>query len=49
MVDPGVPAYQPKRKETNIVMFVGLQGSGKTTTIAKYAKYYHIKVNFSFF
>jgi signal recognition particle subunit SRP54 len=36
-VDPGVPAYQPKRKETNIVMFVGLQGSGKTTTIAKYA------------
>jgi signal recognition particle subunit SRP54 len=24
-------------------MFVGLQGSGKTTTIAKYAKYYKRK------
>lgn len=43
LVDPTKPAFQPKKKQTNIVMFVGLQGSGKTTTIAKYAKYYQKK------
>jgi signal recognition particle GTPase len=29
-----------KKGRSNVVMFVGLQGSGKTTTIAKYAHYY---------
>ena len=29
--------YKPKKGKPNIVMFVGLQGSGKTTTCTKYA------------
>ena len=32
--------YKMRRGKTNIILFVGLQGAGKTTTIAKYAKYY---------
>ncbi|KAH7824821.1 putative Signal recognition particle 54 kDa protein [Monocercomonoides exilis] len=40
LVDPGKAPYQPKKGHTNIIMFVGLQGSGKTTTVAKFARYY---------
>ena len=29
--------------KSNVVMFVGLQGSGKTTTCTKYAHYYQRK------
>lgn len=43
MLDPGKPAYSPNKKQTSIVMFVGLQGSGKTTTCTKYALYYQKK------
>ena len=43
MLDPGVEPYKLKRGKSNVVMFVGLQGSGKTTTIAKYAHYYNKK------
>lgn len=32
--------FDPKRGKTSVVMFVGLQGSGKTTTCTKYAYYY---------
>ena len=32
--------YNMKRGKSNIVLFVGLQGAGKTTTIAKFANYY---------
>jgi signal recognition particle subunit SRP54 len=35
--------YQFKKGKPNIVMFVGLQGSGKTTTCTKYASYYRKK------
>jgi signal recognition particle subunit SRP54 len=35
--------FVPKKGKANIVMFVGLQGSGKTTTCAKYAYYYKKK------
>lgn len=35
--------YEPKRGKTNIIMFVGLQGSGKTTTCSKVAYYYKKK------
>ncbi|KAF7123394.1 hypothetical protein RHSIM_Rhsim12G0190500 [Rhododendron simsii] len=42
MLDPGKPSFTPKKGKTNVVMFVGLQGSGKTTTCTKYA-YYHQK------
>jgi len=36
---------EPKKGKTTVVMFVGLQGSGKTTTCAKYA-YHWTKKNF---
>eukprot|EP00920_Eleutheroschizon_duboscqi_P009771 GHVT01022825.1.p2 GENE.GHVT01022825.1~~GHVT01022825.1.p2 ORF type:complete len:272 (+),score=61.22 GHVT01022825.1:143-958(+) len=35
--------YVPKRGRPNIILFVGLQGSGKTTTCTKYAHYYQRK------
>ncbi|KAK1685411.1 hypothetical protein QYE76_046259 [Lolium multiflorum] len=43
MLDPGKPAFVPKKGKPSVVMFVGLQGSGKTTTCAKYAQYYQGK------
>lgn len=39
----GRKKFEPKKKEQSIVMFVGLQGSGKTTTCSKYANYYKKK------
>ena len=35
--------FVPKKGKVNVVMFVGLQGSGKTTTCAKYAHHYKKK------
>ena len=35
-----VTAYQLKRNQPNVILFVGLQGAGKTTTIAKYAAHH---------
>merc|ERR1719267_95425 len=32
-----VKPYVPKKKQPNVIMFVGLQGCGKTTTCTKYA------------
>uniref|UniRef100_A0ACD5XI51 Uncharacterized protein n=1 Tax=Avena sativa TaxID=4498 RepID=A0ACD5XI51_AVESA len=43
MLDPGKPAFVPAKAKPSVVMFVGLQGSGKTTTCAKYARHYHGK------
>jgi signal recognition particle subunit SRP54 len=43
MLDPGVPPYEPKKKKPNVIMFVGLQGAGKTTTCTKYAHMYKRK------
>jgi signal recognition particle subunit SRP54 len=43
-VDPGVKAHQPVKGKPNIIMFVGLQGSGKTTTCTKLA-YHYLKKN----
>lgn len=43
LIDPGVPAWQPTKGKNNIIMFVGLQGSGKTTTCTKLASYYQKK------
>merc|ERR1719158_14244 len=36
-------AYKLKKGKCNVVMFVGLQGSGKTTTCTKYAHLYNRK------
>ena len=44
LVDSGTKPYQMKKGKPNVIMFVGLQGSGKTTTIAKFANYYQRKV-----
>lgn len=35
-----VKPYNMKRGKPNVILFVGLQGAGKTTSIAKYAHYY---------
>ncbi|OMH81810.1 Signal recognition particle 54 kDa protein [Zancudomyces culisetae] len=43
LVDPGVQAWQPKKGKFNVIMTVGLQGSGKTTTCTKLASFYHRK------
>ena len=43
LVDPGVKPHTPKRGKANVIMFVGLQGSGKTTTCTKLAWYYQKK------
>ncbi|MED6201258.1 hypothetical protein PIB30_093084 [Stylosanthes scabra] len=42
ILDAGKPSFTPKKGKPSVVMFVGLQGSGKTTTCTKYA-YYHQK------
>lgn len=43
LVDPGVKQWQPVKGKNNVIMFVGLQGSGKTTTCTKLAYYYQRK------
>eukprot|EP00301_Raphidiophrys_heterophryoidea_P025052 c8311_g4_i1.p1 GENE.c8311_g4_i1~~c8311_g4_i1.p1 ORF type:complete len:506 (-),score=151.67 c8311_g4_i1:257-1729(-) len=43
MVDPGLKPFTPKRGRPNVIMYVGLQGSGKTTTCTKYAHFYQRK------
>eukprot|EP00768_Dysnectes_brevis_P007965 gnl/Dysnectes_brevis/6973_a11286_458.p1 GENE.gnl/Dysnectes_brevis/6973_a11286_458~~gnl/Dysnectes_brevis/6973_a11286_458.p1 ORF type:complete len:544 (-),score=207.63 gnl/Dysnectes_brevis/6973_a11286_458:32-1627(-) len=40
MLDPKTTPYTLRRGRPNVVMLVGLQGAGKTTTAAKYAKYH---------
>ena len=37
--------WEPVKGKCNVVMFVGLQGAGKTTTCMKYAAYYKNKKN----
>lgn len=43
LLDCGSQPYQLQKGKTNVVMFVGLQGAGKTTTVTKYAHYYQRK------
>lgn len=43
LIDPGVKAWTPTKGKSNVIMFVGLQGSGKTTTCTKLAYYYQKK------
>jgi len=43
LLDPKTKPYQPKKGQPNVIMFVGLQGAGKTTTISKLAYYYKKK------
>jgi signal recognition particle subunit SRP54 len=43
MLDPGIKPFQPKKGRPNVIMYVGLQGAGKTTTVTKHAYYYQRK------
>jgi signal recognition particle GTPase len=43
MLSPGKKPYTPKKGQANVIMFVGLQGSGKTTSCTKYALHYQRK------
>ena len=43
LLDSGGQPFVPKKGKANIIMFVGLQGSGKTTSCSKYAYYYKRK------
>ena len=40
MLTPAREPFKPQTGRPNVVMFVGLQGAGKTTTVAKYAHWY---------
>lgn len=40
LVDAGVKSWTPQKGKQNVIMFVGLQGSGKTTTCTKLAYWY---------
>lgn len=40
LVDPHAEPYKPKKGKSNVIMFVGLQGAGKTTSCTKLAKHY---------
>lgn len=40
LVDTDTEPYKPKKGKTNVIMFVGLQGAGKTTSCTKLAVYY---------
>ncbi|KAJ2653388.1 Signal recognition particle [Coemansia sp. RSA 1250] len=43
LVDPGVQPWKPQKGKQNVIMFVGLQGSGKTTSCTKLAVHYKRK------
>ncbi|CAJ1025612.1 putative signal recognition particle [Leishmania braziliensis MHOM/BR/75/M2904] len=43
ILDPGVKPFMPVKGKQNVVLFVGLQGSGKTTSCTKYAAYFQRK------
>jgi signal recognition particle subunit SRP54 len=40
LVDPHAEPFKPRKGKPNVIMFVGLQGSGKTTTCTKLARWY---------
>eukprot|EP01027_Heterolobosea_sp_BB2_P007849 GEZU01011656.1.p1 GENE.GEZU01011656.1~~GEZU01011656.1.p1 ORF type:complete len:510 (+),score=146.52 GEZU01011656.1:54-1583(+) len=40
LLDPGTKPFAPVKGRPNVIMFVGLQGAGKTTTVTKYAYAY---------
>ena len=43
LVDPHAEPFKPKKGKANIIMFVGLQGAGKTTTCTKLARHYQTR------
>lgn len=43
IVNPHQTPYNPKKGKVNVIMFVGLQGAGKTTTCTKLARWYQAR------
>ncbi|KAL9160299.1 hypothetical protein ABFS82_08G190200 [Erythranthe guttata] len=43
VLNSGKASFTPRKGKTSVVMFVGLQGSGKTTTCTKYAHFHQKK------
>ncbi|KAI5288910.1 Signal recognition particle, partial [Ascosphaera acerosa] len=43
LVDPHAEPFRPKKGRSNVIMFVGLQGAGKTTTCTKLARHYQAR------
>ena len=43
LVDPHAEPFKPKKGKQNVIMFVGLQGSGKTTSCTKLARWYQAR------
>jgi signal recognition particle subunit SRP54 len=43
LVDPHAQPFRPKKGRPNVIMFVGLQGAGKTTTCTKLARHYQTR------
>ncbi|OQO15340.1 Signal recognition particle 54 kDa protein [Cryoendolithus antarcticus] len=43
IVNPHQVPYNPKKGKSNVIMFVGLQGAGKTTTCTKLARWYQAR------
>jgi signal recognition particle subunit SRP54 len=43
LLDPKVKPYKAEKGRSDVIVFVGLQGCGKTTSICKYANYYKKK------
>ncbi|KAI1963991.1 Signal recognition particle [Ophidiomyces ophidiicola] len=43
LVDPHNEPFKPKKGRSNVIMFVGLQGAGKTTTCTKLARHYQTR------
>lgn len=43
IVNPHQKEYVPKKGKSNVIMFVGLQGAGKTTTCTKLARWYQAR------
>lgn len=43
LVDPHADPFKPKKGKPNVIMFVGLQGAGKTTTCTKLARHYQTR------
>ncbi|PIG81246.1 signal recognition particle protein SRP54 [Aspergillus arachidicola] len=43
LVNPHADPFRPKKGRSNVIMFVGLQGAGKTTTCTKLARHYQMR------
>ena len=43
LVDPHSEPFKPRKGKPNVIMFVGLQGAGKTTTCTKLARHYQTR------